>query len=126
MLDKETEKRYNEMCNACLVNVYTISKEQKTIILLNFDPKNIDHLFLYEIAQTAASLFHFDLKIDTSLFSYLKFTVGKKRNCKRILHRKSLISHGVRADMMLEYVAGAFGESNNVWGKIYNEFYKKG
>ncbi len=57
---------YKEMDNvvqATLVNLYTLSKDIKEIRIYNFDNKSKDHLYLLSIANIASTIFNFPVKI---------------------------------------------------------------
>lgn len=123
MIEEEVRKTYDNMISACLCNLYTCGKENKEIILRNFDNNNVNHLFLLEVAKMAKGCFAFKVKLEMPWWKFIKVKNHKKNGVKRIHPNKDRCD-GINIDDFLKFVQEAYDESPAVWELIYNEFYK--
>ena len=71
-MDMQTNKgvtlfrEYDGLIGLTLLNLYTISRENKIIRLYHFDRKNTEHLYLLRIALMARDIYDFSLEVEGS------------------------------------------------------------
>ena len=123
MIEEEVRKTYDNMISACLCNLYICGKENKEIILKNFDNNDVNHLFLLEVAKMAKGCFAFKVKLEMPWLKFIKIKNHKKNGIKRVHPNKNRCD-GINIDDFLKFVQEAYDESPAVWKLIYNEFYK--
>lgn len=65
-------KKMDLFMNKTFINLYSIAKRNnETIILKNFDPKNIQHLYLFEVAQVVNNFFRYKIILNMPLYKKL-------------------------------------------------------
>lgn len=65
-IENNIYREYDGLVGLTMLNIYSKSKEGKTIRLLNFDRKNKEHLFILRVALIARDLYGFPIEIDGS------------------------------------------------------------
>ena len=58
---EELFDEYDKIINITMVNLYTLSKDQKKIVVSDFDRKSKDHLFILRVALLAKDIYNFPL-----------------------------------------------------------------
>lgn len=111
----------NKMYETGLINLYTLSKQEKKIQLKNFSFKRKDHLVLLNIAHNLHSLYGYDIYLETNLFDFLLYKLKKKNTGH--LHRKKNILIGVDIEAFLGHITTTYGAENRVWEQIYDDFF---
>lgn len=88
---EEKHNLYDKIITTAMINMYSLSKKRKEIILKNVDPNNISHLFMIEVAKIVNLYWGFKIKIQTSFFNFRKlkkqFKLNKK-NSRRLSPKK--------------------------------------
>ena len=83
---------YDRIINKTLVNIYSLSKEDKKILLTNFNYEDKEDKTILEIAKIAQSLWNFNSEISCSFFDYLKIKKQNKnfniKRCRRYSDKK--------------------------------------
>lgn len=117
----DKEKTYNHLSNIALINLYTISKENKKIILTNFSFKNKNHLFLLHMAKVLHNIYEYEIFVDDKFFNFIKYKITHIKD--KFIHRSKKLISCVNVDDFLAHIASAQNVENNIWTKIYNDFF---
>lgn len=115
-------KKYDSIVSDCIINIYSLSKEEKRIILTNFDPNIDTDKCVIEIAKIAQSLWNYDIEVDLPFIKYLLFKIkNKKINIKRY---KKYTNKKVDVQELKQFVSHAYVETTMIFKDIYDEYYK--
>ena len=123
MDNKEKDKLYSDLSNVCIQNLYTVSKKTELITFKNFDTKNKNHLFLFEMAKIVNNLFGYKIQLQCGLFKFLCLK-NKSESVQRISPKKIIIN-GIKCEDFLGYIAKAWKVDENIWSEIYKDWYEK-
>ena len=118
--------KYDEIINITMVNLYTLTKEKKTIIISNFDRKNKDHLFVIRVALMAKDVYGFPLKMRCSFWDWIILN-WKMRKLSCFIPRDNVSLPIVNIPKLLEFMYPPIKEymgENFKFEHIYNQFYK--
>jgi hypothetical protein len=110
-------KEMDLFMNKTFINLYSIAKRNnETIILKDFDPKNIEHLYLLEVAQVVNNFFRYKIILNMPL--YKKFF--NKKFWKIKVKRK--VKSGINIDEFLTFTS----KNMEIDVKsLYKELYEK-
>ena len=120
---------YKEMDNvvqATLVNLYTLSKDIEEIRIYDFDNKNKNHLYLLSVANMASTLFNFPVKIKMNKIK-LQFLKWKHPNLYKNI-QKCDEAFSFSAKTLLEDMQKMFiPHFNSEWAysDIYEAYYER-
>ena len=119
-------RKYDEICGAAFVNLFTLFKKSEKIILYPFDVKNEEHLFLLGVAKGVADSLGKTVAIDASRF-YL-WRINRKANKESYVLRvtEEDKTDGVRPDTVLNFMrdwAKTLCGEDFTFADIYKEFY---
>lgn len=120
---------YKEMDNvvqATIVNLYTLSKDIKEIRISNFGDKNKNHLYLLSVANIASTLFNFPVKIKMNRIK-LQFLKWKYPNLYKNV-QKCDEAFSFSAQTLLEDMQRMFiPHLGNEWdySDIYEAYYER-
>lgn len=120
-MDNETYQKYDRMVQATLINIYTMSKDNDKVILVNFDPKIDTDKCVIEIAKISQSLWNFDIEVDLPLFKFLMFKIKNKD--ARIKRYKKYSEKKVDVQELKMFVSKAYVETTMVYKEIYDTYY---
>lgn len=113
----------NKIYETGLINLYTLSKQEKKIQLKFFDFKCKEHLTLLNIANNLHSLYGFEIYLEANLKDFLLYKL-KTKHTKHIHWKKSILI-GVDIEDFLTHICSAYGETREVWEKIYVDFFEE-
>lgn len=126
----ETEElfnKYDEVINIIMVNLYTLSKDDKKIVLSGLDRKNRDHLLILRVALMAKDIYNYPLSLKIGFWDSLILNWKMRKLSRRIPREKELDSE-INIPKMLEFmyppVREYIGEDFK-FSNIYNAFYRK-
>lgn len=68
-MDKDTEKKYNELCGIAMTNIFTTTKGWDYIPIVNIDLNNEEHLFVLHAALAIGGAIGKHVAIDKSKFT---------------------------------------------------------
>lgn len=123
---EELFNRYDEIINITMVNLYTLCKEDRTIVISNFNRKNKDHLFVLRVALMAKDIYNFPLELKCDFWNWLILN-WKMRKLSRRIPRHTKQSNSVNVSQLLEFmyppVREYMGEDFK-FEHIYKQFYK--
>lgn len=78
------EEFYDRVIHVAMVNLYTLSKDTKKIVINYVDGRNKSHRALIKIAQKASTVFGFKCYVNLSPIQYLIFRIQTHAKwCKR-------------------------------------------
>lgn len=120
-MDNGTYQKYDQIVQSTLINIYTMSKEDNKILLVNFDPKTDTDKCVVEIAKIAQSLWSFDIEVDLPLLKFWMFKIKNKD--ARIKRYKKYSEKKVDVQELKMFVSKAFVETTMIYEKIYNSYY---
>lgn len=123
---QELFNKYDEIINITMVNLYTLCKDTKTIVISGIDRKNKDHLFMLRVALLAKDIYNFPLKMRIGLWDWIVLN-WKMRKLSRRVPRELELGPGVNVPELLEFmyppIKSYMGEDFK-FEHIYNQFYK--
>lgn len=115
-------KRYDEAIGAATINLFTLSKNNGGIKLCDFDPKNKNHLTLYNIAKNLGGILNYKVALEMSFLSFLKFKIKEKN---WFLKRMKRGEKGIHIDQFLLDISIPNNLEADFWCKAYEEYYAK-
>lgn len=123
---QELFNKYDEIINITMVNLYTLCKDTKTIVISGIDKKNKDHLFMLRVALLAKDIYNFPLKMRIGLWDWIVLN-WRMRKLSRRIPRELESGPGVNVPELLEFmyppIKSYMGEDFK-FEHIYNQFYK--
>lgn len=122
---EEKYNLYDRIITTAMINMYSLSKEKKEIILKNVDPNNISHLFMIEVAKIVNLYWGFKIKIQTSFFDFRKLKKQcrlSKRNTKRISLKKENYA-AIKIEKFLKDIQKAYETKPSIFRDIYDAYY---
>jgi hypothetical protein len=126
----ETEElfnKYDEVINIIMVNLYTLSKDDKKIVLSGLDRKNRDHLLILRVALMAKDIYNYPLSLKIGFWDSLILN-WKMRKLSRRVPREKKLDNEISIPELLEFmyppVREYIGEDFK-FSNIYNAFYRK-
>lgn len=117
--NKETV--YNHLSNIALINLYTLSKDSKQIRLKDFSFNNKNHLFLLNIAKSLHNLFEHEIFVDVNFFDFIKYKIKHRK--ENFIHRSKDVSSPLIVDDFLNHITSAQEVEDNIWEKMYDDFF---
>ena len=122
---EEKHNLYDRIITTAMINMYSLSKEKKEIILKNVNPNNISHLFMIEVAKIVNLYWGFKIRIQTSFFFFLKLKKQcrlSKKNTKRIpLKKENYVA--IKIEKFLKDIQKAYETKPSIFREIYNAYY---
>lgn len=121
-------RKYDEICGAAFVNLFTLSKDSETIDFRFFDPIDEEHLFLLGVAKGLAGSLGKKVALDVSKFQLWKLNRGIDKDCRIIQLDKTHAASAIHPDMVLDFMrpkaVEACGE-DFTFADIYNRYYNR-
>ena len=121
-------RKYDEICGAALVNLFTLSKDSDTIAFRGFDPKNEEHLFVLGVARGLAGSLGKKVALDVSKFRLWKLNRGIDKDCRIILVDGKEAIYSIDPEELLTFMRpGAVNACGKefTFADIYDEYYKR-
>ena len=119
-------RKYDEICGAAFVNLFTLFKESEKIILYPFDAKNEEHLFLLGVAKGVAGSLGKTVVIDASRYQLWKINRKADKECYVLRVTEQDKTNGIRPDTVLNFMwdwAKSLCGEDFTFADIYKEFY---
>ena len=124
---EELLDKYDEVINIIMVNLYTLSKNNKKIVLSGIDRKNRDHLLVLRVALMVKDIYNFPLSLRIGFWDSLILN-WKMRKLSRKIPRNNEIGGVIYVPDLLEFmyipIRQYLGEHFE-FGNIYSAFYGK-
>ena len=124
---KDLLRKYDEICAAAYVNLFTLFKYSDDIVFRNFDPKNEEHLFVLGVAKGLAGATNRKVYLDISRFQLWKLNRGIDKDC-RMFRAKHYNCNSIDPDFLLKFMRDKAVEacgSDFTFADIYKEFYER-
>ena len=127
-VDTDKLRKYDEICGAAFVNLFTLSKNSDTIAFREFNPKNKEHLFVLGVAKSLAGSSGKKVALDVNKFQLWKLNRGIDKDCRLILVDGKEAIYSIDPDELLAFMrpkaVEACGE-DFTFADIYNEYYNR-
>ena len=124
--EQELLDEYDKIINITMVNLYTLTKEKKTIIISDFDRKDKDHLFVIRVALMARDVYGFPLKMRCGFWDWIILN-WKMRKLSCFIPRDNSSLPIENIPKLLEFMYTPIKEymgENFKFEHIYNQFYE--
>ena len=121
-------RKYDEICGAAFVNLFTLSKDSETIDFRFFDPTDEEHLFLLGVAKGLAGSLGKKVALDVSKFQLWKLNRGIDKDCRIIQLDKTHTASAIHPDMVLDFMRPKAVEGcgeDFTFADIYNQYYNR-
>ena len=125
---KETLRKYDEICGAVFVNLFTLSKDSDTIAFRGFNPKNKEHLFVLGVAKGLAGSLGKKVALDVNKFQLWKLNRGIDKDCRLISVDGKEAIYSIDPEELLAFMrSGAVNACGKdfTFADIYNEYYNR-
>lgn len=127
-VDTEKLRKYDEICGAAFVNLFTLAKDSNPIVLCNFDPANKEHLFVLGVAKGLAGTLGKKIGLDVNRFQLWKLNRGVDKDCRMVRVKEQDAELPIDPDELLSFMrpkaVEACGEGFT-FADIYNEYYNR-
>ena len=126
-LEDELYHIYDEAVSITLSNLHGLSIPSGKIQLLNFDRKNVEHIYLLRIALMARDVFDLEVEIDASWFDVLYLNWKIRKGFRRIKRMSFSCDHAIPTQIVLNYMRDSFEScvgGNFTFGDIYHTYYE--
>ena len=128
MKKDELYNLYDQAINSLMVNIYTLTKDKKEIILSHIDRKNKNHLLILRVALIAKDVYDFPLKIKTNFWNWLALNWRMRKMSYHIPREKGQEKNiNVNVEALINFMTPALREVINEdfeFCHVYNAFYK--
>ena len=127
-VDTDKLRKYDEICGAALVNLFTLSKDSDTIAFRGFNPKNEEHLFVLGVAKGLAGSLGKKVALDVSKFQLWRLNRGIDKDCRLILVDGKEAIYSIDPEELLVFMRpGAVSACGKdfTFADIYNEYYNR-
>lgn len=125
-IKQEQEKKYDEICGVTYVNIFTLTKNEQSIVISPFNPKNSEHLFILHVAKGVAAVTGKTVYVKTNRFQLWKLNRKINKDCRFKKLNKKNIDKAIEPDKLINFMKkfakGLCGEDFN-FGQIYEAFF---
>jgi hypothetical protein len=127
-VDTDKLRKYDEICGAAFVNLFTLSKDSDTIAFRGFNPKNKEHLFVLGVAKGLAGSLGKKVALDVNKFQLWKLNRGIDKDCRLISVNGKEAIYSIDPEELLAFMrpraVSACGK-DFTFADIYNEYYNR-
>ena len=127
-VDAEKLRKYDEICGAAFVNLFTLSKDSNTIAFRGFNPKNEEHLFVLGVAKGLAGSLGKKVALDVNKFQLWKLNRGIDKDCRLVSVDGKEAIYSIDPDELLAFMRPKAVEAcgkDFTFADIYNEYYNR-
>lgn len=121
-------RKYDEICGAAFVNLFTLTKDSNPIVLCNFDPANEEHLFVLGVAKGLAGTLGKKIGLDVNRFQLWKLNRGIDKECRMVRIKEQDAELPIDPEELLAFMRPkameACGE-DFTFADIYNAYYNR-
>ena len=115
---------FDKIVSSCMINTFSESKDG-VVFLKDFYPENVNHKFMFEVAKITTTLYPpRRIVLDMKLFQYLKFKFKNRKIKLEWGRKKKFRTKEYSFDNMLEFVRTSYDVKEDIYEKIYNEYWK--
>ena len=83
-LEDNVYREYDGLVGLTMLNIYSKSKDDKTIRLVGFDRKNKEHLFILRVALLARDIYQMPLEIEGSWWNIFCLNWKLRKGFRRV------------------------------------------
>lgn len=116
---------YDKIVGTTMTNIIVSTIEKGGLVLDNFNPNNMDHLYFFEIALMTAQIQGKPFYVNLGIFDYLLL---ERKNWKRRKafkrYSKKVTAGKTDVQFLLDYMTEQLNLEKGVFEVIYNEYYK--
>ena len=129
-------REYDGLVGLTMLNLFSISKENKIIRLYHFDRKNREHLYILRVALMARDIYGFPLEVEGSWWDIFCLNWKIRKGFDKIKRYKPVAGEGEEwlypkggtcvpelLDLMRPDGISRIGE-NFTFANIYNQYYE--
>ena len=102
--NKDKMREYDGLIGLTLLNLYSMSKELKTIRLFYFHPENKEHLFVLRVALIARDLYGFPVEVELSWFKTMLLNWKIRKGFSKVKRIKKNEYCGIWVSKFLEFM----------------------
>ena len=128
MTKEEKMREYDGLIGLTMLNIYSMSKEEQTIRLCDFDRKNKEHLFILRIAYFARDLYHYPIEIDGSWWDLFCLNWKNRKGFNKVKRIKERFNFNISVPNLLDLMRSdgisRIGEDFS-FADIYEEYYER-
>jgi hypothetical protein len=127
-VDADKLRKYDEICGAAFVNLFTLSKDSDTIAFRGFNPKNKEHLFVLGVAKGLAGSSGKKVALDVNKFQLWKLNRGIDKDCRLVSVDGKEAIYSIDPDDLLSFMRPKAVEAcgnDFTFADIYNEYYNR-
>ena len=88
-LEDNVYREYDGLVGLTMLNIYSKSKDDKTIRLVGFDRKNKEHLFILRVALLARDIYQMPLEIEGSWWNIFCLNWKLRKGFQRVNRYKN-------------------------------------
>ena len=129
MVDRETEKKYDEIIGTIIQNVISERRIAGKIVLWDFqEPQSMDRLY-FNVASIVSDMNGEKLYIQAPLLTYLEMKWKRRKSRKNLRWCGPLMAHQLPDEaktsvyIIMDYIRGYYNEPYEIFEEINNEFY---
>lgn len=122
---------YDDIIGTLLMNVLSEDQRCGDIVLKDFHAERFSHKLYFEAAIIANAICHSPIYLNMPLIEYLKFKYSKRnKKMHKSIHRYNTLVAGTlkaaptQLSLILDHVADYYKIDNEVYTKIYKEYYE--
>ena len=124
LVNDEKLREYDGLVGLTFNNLCAASNDKK-VILLNFDRKNLEHLYLLRVALLVRDVTNYEVKVSCSWWNLFMLNRKIRKGFKKI--KRSKEEKGIDTDWMLNLMRGDGQQridKNFTFADIYNQYYE--
>ena len=129
MVDRETEKKYDEIIGTIIQNVISERRIAGKIVLWDFqEPQAMDRLY-FNVASIVSDMNGEKLYIQAPLLTYLEMKWKRRKSRKNLRWCGPLMARQLPDEaktsvyIIMDYIRGYYNEPYEIFEEINNEFY---
>lgn len=117
---------YDKIVASTLINIYSLTKDSKNIVIKDFKNNN-KYLYILDICNKVNFIYYNNdkkIKIDTNFLSFFEIYLKERKKGIRFA-RKSQTVGAIDVEEICHFMADAFNVDEDIFGRIYEEYYAK-
>ena len=95
-------REYDAIVGATLSHIYTQSKNKGIIRLVDFDRKNMEHLFVLRIALMVRDIYQLPIEVKGSWWDVFRLNCKVRKNFKKVARIKESAADGINISHFLD------------------------
>lgn len=124
--EKSIYDLYDELCTICYINLFSKAMSENAINLKEFNIKDENHLFVFEIANLVSLNCKYPIHIDAKFIDRFRLYWRKRKATKFFKKMKNSKIDRTVNDLLEHMYINCKLTDDNIFTKIYEAYYKKG